>query len=70
MALRPMHGSATIIYVNDVRGLLAVLALLDEVMPICDDEHSWYYGLTAQAINIPYVFEFTGELLRAQGLDD
>jgi hypothetical protein len=29
-----MHGSATIIYINDVRGHSAVLALLDEVMAI------------------------------------
>ena len=33
-ALRPMHGSATIIYINDVRGHSAVLTLLDEVMAI------------------------------------
>jgi hypothetical protein len=53
--LRPMHTSATIIYINDVRGLSAVLARLDEVMPICDDEHPRYQALT-ELIHIPYVF--------------
>jgi hypothetical protein len=33
-ALRPMHTSATILYVNDVRGHSAVLALFDEVIAI------------------------------------
>jgi hypothetical protein len=33
-ALRPMHTSATIIYINDVRGHSVVLALLDDVMAI------------------------------------
>src|SRR6188474_399985 len=31
-ALRPLHGSATLVNVNDVRGHEAVLALLDEVL--------------------------------------
>lgn len=31
-ALRPLHGSATLVNVNDVRGHAAVLALLDEVL--------------------------------------
>jgi hypothetical protein len=30
-ALRPFHGSATVVYVNDTRGHAAVLALFDEV---------------------------------------
>ena len=31
-AVRPLHGCATLINVNDVRGHAAVLALLDEVI--------------------------------------
>ncbi len=31
-ALRPLHGSATLVNVNDVRRHAAVLALLDEVL--------------------------------------
>lgn len=31
-ALRPTHGSATLVRVNDMRGHAAVLALLDEVL--------------------------------------
>ena len=31
-ALRPLHGSATLVNVNDVRGHAAVLALLEEVL--------------------------------------
>ena len=31
-AVRPLHGSATLVNVNDVRGHAAVLALLDEVL--------------------------------------
>ena len=31
-AMRPLHGSATLVNVNDVRGHAAVLALFDEVM--------------------------------------
>jgi hypothetical protein len=31
-AVRPLHGSATLVNVNDVRGHTAVLALLDEVI--------------------------------------
>ena len=31
-AVRPLHGSATLVNVNDVRGDAAVLALLDEVL--------------------------------------
>ena len=31
-AVLPLHGSATLVNVNDVRGHAAVLALLDEVM--------------------------------------
>jgi hypothetical protein len=31
-AVRPLHGSATLVNVNDVRGHAAVLALLDEVV--------------------------------------
>jgi hypothetical protein len=31
-AMRPMHGSATLVNVNDVRGHAAVLALFDEVI--------------------------------------
>ena len=30
LALRPLHGSATLVNVNDVRGHAAVLALFDE----------------------------------------
>ena len=30
-AMRPLHGSATLVNVNDVRGHAAVLALFDEV---------------------------------------
>jgi hypothetical protein len=30
--VQPLHGSATLVNVNDVRGHAAVLALLDEVM--------------------------------------
>jgi hypothetical protein len=30
-AVRPLHGSATLVNVNDVRGHATVLALLDEV---------------------------------------
>jgi hypothetical protein len=31
-AVRPLHGSATLVNINDVRGHAAVLALLDEVV--------------------------------------
>ena len=31
-AVRPLHGCATLVNVNDVRGHAAVLALLDEVI--------------------------------------
>jgi hypothetical protein len=31
-AMRPLHGSATLMYVNDTRGHDAVLALFDEVI--------------------------------------
>jgi hypothetical protein len=31
-ALRPLYGSATVVYVNDMRGHAAVLALFDEVI--------------------------------------
>jgi hypothetical protein len=31
-AVRPLHGGATLVNVNDVRGHAAVLALLDEVL--------------------------------------
>jgi hypothetical protein len=31
-AMRPLHGSATLVNVNDVRGHVAVLALFDEVI--------------------------------------
>jgi hypothetical protein len=31
-ALRPLHGTATLVNVNDVRGHAPVLALLDEVL--------------------------------------
>jgi hypothetical protein len=31
-ALRPTHGSATLVRINDMRGHAAVLALLDEVI--------------------------------------
>jgi hypothetical protein len=31
-AVRPLHGSATLVNVNDVRGHAAVLALFDEVI--------------------------------------
>ncbi len=31
-ALRPLHGSATLVHVNDMRGHAAVLALFDEVI--------------------------------------
>jgi hypothetical protein len=31
-AMRPLHGSATLVNINDVRGHAAVLALFDEVM--------------------------------------
>jgi hypothetical protein len=31
-AMRPVHGSATLVNVNDVRGHAAVLALFDEVI--------------------------------------
>jgi hypothetical protein len=31
-AMRPLHGSATLVNVNDVRGRAAVLALFDEVI--------------------------------------
>jgi hypothetical protein len=31
-AMRPLHGSATLVSVNDVRGHAAVLALFDEVI--------------------------------------
>ncbi len=31
-AMRPLHGSATLVNVNDVRGHDAVLALFDEVI--------------------------------------
>ena len=32
LALRPLHGSATLVHVNDMRGHAAVLALFDEVI--------------------------------------
>jgi hypothetical protein len=32
LALRPFHGSATLVHVNDMRGHAAVLALFDEVI--------------------------------------
>jgi hypothetical protein len=32
MALRPLYGSATLVFVNDSRGHAAVLAMFDEVM--------------------------------------
>jgi hypothetical protein len=32
LALRPRHGSATLVHVNDMRGHAAVLALFDEVI--------------------------------------
>jgi hypothetical protein len=31
-AMRPLHGTATLVKVNDVRGHAAVLALFDEVI--------------------------------------
>ena len=31
-AMRPLHGNATLVNVNDVRGHAAVLALFDEVI--------------------------------------
>jgi len=31
-AMRPFHGSATLVHVNDMRGHAAVLALFDEVI--------------------------------------
>jgi hypothetical protein len=31
-AMRPLHGSATLVNVNDVRGHAAVLALFDEII--------------------------------------
>jgi hypothetical protein len=31
-AMRPLHGSATLMHVNDTRGHAAVLALFDEVI--------------------------------------
>jgi hypothetical protein len=31
-AMRPLHGSATLMHVNDSRGHAAVLALFDEVI--------------------------------------
>ena len=31
-AMRPLHGTATLVKVNDIRGHTAVLALFDEVM--------------------------------------
>jgi hypothetical protein len=31
-AMRPLHGTATLVNVNDVRGHAAVLALFDEVI--------------------------------------
>jgi hypothetical protein len=31
-AMRPLHGSATLVHVNDMRGHAAVLALFDEVI--------------------------------------
>ena len=31
-AMRPLHGSATLVNVNDIRGHAAVLALFDEVI--------------------------------------
>jgi hypothetical protein len=31
-ALRPLHGSTTLVKINDIRGHSAVLALLDEVL--------------------------------------
>ncbi len=31
-ALRPLHGSTTLVMINDIRGHSAVLALLDEVL--------------------------------------
>ena len=31
-AMRPLHGSATLMHVNDTRGHVAVLALFDEVI--------------------------------------
>jgi len=31
-AMRPLHGSATLVNVNDMRGHAAVLALFDEVI--------------------------------------
>jgi hypothetical protein len=31
-AVRPLHGTATLVNVNDVRGHVAVIALLDEVI--------------------------------------
>ena len=33
-AVRPLHGTATLINVNDVRGHAAVIALLDEVIAV------------------------------------
>jgi hypothetical protein len=32
MALRPLYGPATLVFVNDSRGHAAVLAMFDEVM--------------------------------------
>jgi hypothetical protein len=31
-AMRPLHGSATLVHINDMRGHAAVLALFDEVI--------------------------------------
>jgi len=31
-AMRPLHGTATLVKVNDIRGHAAVLALFDEVI--------------------------------------
>jgi hypothetical protein len=33
-AMRPLHGSATLVNVNDLRGHAAVLALFDEVIAV------------------------------------
>jgi len=33
-AMRPLHGSATLMHVNDTRGHAAVLALFDEVIAL------------------------------------
>jgi hypothetical protein len=32
LALRPLHGSAILVHVNDMRGHAAVIALFDEVI--------------------------------------